>query len=214
MGYSIGEFWQERLSAVQPQSLKNGLTGWSTACKQLDSFVEPSVALRFEQPIYDQPIWLIAAPGAVGKSTLAKQICSVTNAVYVDLAAATTVAGNYLTGGLVNAGLLSAWEAETTTLLIDALDEARLRVTQASFEDFLSDVARISHGRSLPVILLGRTGIVEEARKYLADNCSISSPVFDIELFDLDQAKTFVWSALVRLGKFTLSPSDQSADLA
>ena len=212
MGYAIGDFWQERLGAAQPQSLKNGLTGWSTECTPLDSFVEPSIALRLEQSLLDQPIWLIAAPGAVGKSTLAKQICSVTNAVYVDLAAAATVAGNYLTGGLVNAGLLSSWEAETTTLLIDALDEARLRVTQASFEDFLCDVVQISLGRSLPVILLGRIGIVEEARKYLADNCGFSSPVFDIELFDLNQAKDFVWSALVRLGKLKLASSDQLID--
>lgn len=209
MRYSIRDFWQQRLSAVRPQPLDKSLTGWAADCEQLDSFVEPSIALRSEQPLLDQPIWLIAAPGAVGKSTLAKQICSVTSAVYVDLAAAATVAGNYLTGGLVNAGLLSAWQAGTTTLLIDALDEARLRVTQASFEDFLSDVAKISHGRSLPVILLGRVGIVEEARKYLEDCCGLSAPVFDIELFDLNLAQAFVFSALERLGKLKIASSDQ-----
>ncbi|MCI0151488.1 hypothetical protein KNO81_37160 [Paraburkholderia sediminicola] len=211
MEYSIGNFWQAHLSAVQPQQLAKTMTGWAAHHERLDSYVEAGLALRSDKSSLSQPVWLIAAPGAVGKSTLAREICSVTHAVYVDLAAAATVAGNYLTGGLVNAGLLSAWQAGTTTLLIDALDEARLRVTQASFEDFLSDVAQIARGRSLPVILLGRVGIVEEARKYLDDHCGLPSPVFDIELFDLDQAQAFVWSALGRLAKLNLASTGRMA---
>lgn len=211
MGYSIQEFWRPHLKGVQRQQLTKTRAGWTASCQPLDSYVEAGLALRAGNASLDQPVWLIAAPGAVGKSTLAKEICSATHAVYVDLAAAATVAGNYLTGGLVNAGLLSAWQAETTTLLIDALDEARLRVTQASFEDFLSDVAEIARGRSLPVILLGRAGIVEEARRYLDDQCKLPPPVFDIELFDLDQAEAFVWNALGRLAKLNLSSTLRSA---
>jgi len=75
----------------------------------------------------------------------------------LDLAAATTVAGNYLVGGLVKAGLWSAWQAGQSTLLVDALDEARLRVTQSSFEDFLADVANVAGMRSIPIVLLGRS---------------------------------------------------------
>ncbi len=205
MSFSIENFWKSRLGAVRPQSLTRGLPGWTAECGRLDSFVEASLALRSDAALLSQPVWLIAAPGAVGKSTLAKEICSVTSAIYLDLAAASTVAGNSLTGGLVNAGLLPAWQAGATTLLIDALDEARLRVTQAAFEDFLGDVALASSGRSLPVILLGRVGIVEEARKYLEDHCGLRVPVFDIELFDLGQAEDFVWSALERLGKLRLA---------
>lgn len=211
MKYSIGDFWQTYLSAVQPQQVTQSMTGWTAQCDQLDSYVEANLVLRSDKSTLSQPVWLIAAPGAVGKSTLAKEICSVTRAVYVDLAAAATVAGNYLTGGLVNAGLLAAWQAEATTLLIDALDEARLRVTQASFEDFLRDVAQIARGRSLPVILLGRIGIVEEAKKYLDEQCGLSSPIFDIELFDIDQAQAFVWSALGRLAKLNLASSSHLA---
>ena len=209
MGFSIGDFWQTNLSAIKPQQLAQPMNGWAADCGRLDSYVEAGLSLREDGSSLDQPVWLIAAPGAVGKSTLAKEICSVTHAVYVDLAAAATVAGNYLTGGLVNAGLLSAWQGGTTTLLIDALDEARLRVTQASFEDFLGDVAQIASGRPLPVILLGRVGIVEEARKYLDDQCGVRAPVFDINLFDLDQARDFVWSALGRLSKQQLPGTNQ-----
>lgn len=211
MGYSIKDFWRTHLNAIQPQQLTRAMAGWEANCEPLDSYVEAGLALRSDKSSLSQPVWLIAAPGAVGKSTLAREICSVTRAIYVDLAAATTVAGNYLTGGLVNAGLLSAWEAGTTTLLIDALDEARLRVTQASFEDFLSDVAQIAGGRPLPVILLGRAGIVEEARKYLDEHCGLPAPVFDIELFNLDQAERFVWSALDRLAKINVGATDRLA---
>lgn len=55
---------------------------------------------------------MIAAPGAVGKSTLAREICAATNAVYLDLSAAATVAGNYLVGGLVKAAFGMLGKAE------------------------------------------------------------------------------------------------------
>ena len=142
---------------------------------------------------------MIAAPGAVGKSTLAREICAATKAVYLDLAIAATVAGNYLVGGLVNAGLWTAWQAGTTTLLIDALDEARLRVTQTSFEDFLVDVANVAGTRGIPVVLLGRVGIVEEAWAILNEKSGLNPPIFDIELFHPDRAKKFVLAALNRL---------------
>lgn len=209
MGYSIEDFWRPRLGATQPQKLAKGMHGWSAEHQRLDSYVQAALSLRNDSPDLDQPIWLIAAPGAVGKSTLAKEICSVTSAIYVDLASAETVAGNYLTGGLVKAGLFDAWKNGQTTLLVDALDEARLRVTQASFEDFLNDAATIAQGRKLPLILLGRAGIVEEAYRHLSERCGLSIPVFDIELFDLDQAKAFVWSALGRLGNASPSSTDE-----
>lgn len=211
MEYSIKDFWRKRLAGIAPQQLSKDLSGWSQNSEQLDSYVEAGLILRPDESDLDQPVWLIAAPGAVGKSTLAKEICFATKAVYVDLAAATTVAGNYLTGGLVNAGLLSAWKAGVTTLLIDALDEARLRVTQASFEDFLDDVAQIAKGRPVPLILLGRIGIVDEARKYLSDRCGLRPPIFDVQLFELNQAEDFVWNALARLAKVNVTSAANSS---
>jgi hypothetical protein len=44
-------------------------------------------------------------------------------------------------------------------ILIDALDEARLRVTQEAFEAFLRDVDQLSR-RSMPTVLFGRTGAI------------------------------------------------------
>ncbi|MFJ4289383.1 hypothetical protein ACIP1U_06245 [Cupriavidus sp. NPDC089707] len=199
MEYSIDRFWKARLNVVQQQPAVTTLQGWSSRTHHSQSFVEANLSLRDGKDDLSQPVWFIAAAGAVGKSTLAQEICAATSAIYVDLSQAATVAGNYLTGGLVNAGIFDAWRTGTTTLLIDALDEARLRVTQASFEDFLTDIAGVARGRAVPIVLLGRVGIVEEARKFLSDRFDIKPPIFDIELFDLDKAKSFVWSALERL---------------
>lgn len=199
MEYAIENFWRRRLARVAPQAASKSLRGWSHSVGHAPSFVEASLSLRAAFSDLSQSVWMVAAPGAVGKSTLAREICAATNAVYLDLAAADTVAGNYVVGGLVNAGLWDAWQAETTTLLVDALDEARLRVTQSSFEDFLVDVANVAATRSIPIVLLGRVGIVEEAWTILNDRSSLSPPIFDIELFHADQAKSFVLSALNRL---------------
>lgn len=199
MNYSIQSFWRERLGQVEAQVPSHLLRGWSHHIKKAPSFVEANLSLRSDFADLSQGVWMIAAPGAVGKSTLAREICAATNAVYLDLAAADTVAGNYVVGGLANAGLWDAWQTGSTTLLIDALDEARLRVTQSSFEDFLADVAKVSANRSVPIILLGRVGIVEEAWAILNERSELSPPIFDIELFHADRAKAFVHSALHRL---------------
>ena len=87
-----------------------------------------------------------------------------------------------------------------TTLLIDALDEARLRVTQGSFEDFLGDVEALTRARAVPAILFGRVAIVEEAWLILSDR-GLHCPVFDIDLFDGVRARRFVMATLDRLSK-------------
>ena len=203
MDYSIEAFWRPRFASVRAQSQSVQLAGWSPTVAHTTSFVEASLSLRDDFNDLSQSVWMIAAPGAVGKSTLAREICAATKAVYLDLASAATVAGNYLVGGLVNAGLWNSWQADASTLLIDALDEARLRVTQSSFEDFLSDVANVAGKRGVPVVLLGRVGIVEEAWAILNDRSDLNAPIFDIELFHADRAKEFVGASLKRLSLAT-----------
>lgn len=201
MDYSIDQFWRPRFASISKQTPSANLPGWHGTPEQSPAFVEAALSLRPDFSDLTQNVWLIAAPGAVGKSTLAKEVCAATNAVYLDLAAAATVAGNYLVGGLVKAGLWAAWQAEQSTLLVDALDEARLRVTQNSFEDFLADVANVAGTRSVPIVLLGRVGIVEEAWTILNEKSGLNPPIFDIELFQPARAKTFVHAAIKRLAE-------------
>lgn len=209
MDYSIENFWRPRFASVVAQNPSVQLAGWSPSVSDSSSFVEASLSLRQDFNDLTQNVWMIAAPGAVGKSTLAREICAATKAVYLDLAAAATVAGNYLVGGLVKAGLWNAWQAGESTLLIDALDEARLRVTQSSFEDFMADVANVAGSRGVPVVLLGRVGIVEEAWAILNDRSNLNPPIFDIELFHADRAKAFVLASLKRLSVATEKDSSR-----
>jgi hypothetical protein len=200
MAYDIDGFWKQRFSGmVRPASLPN-TPGWSIEPAMISSFVEAELRLRDDYDDLAAPIWFVAAPGAVGKSTLAKAISARTNAVYLDLAKAETVAGNYLTGGLVKNQLLDEWRKSQTTILIDALDEARLRVTQNSFEDFLSDVETLARGRKLPVVFFGRVGIVDEAWLILSDN-GLFCPIFDIGFFDRDRSELFIMATLDRLAR-------------
>ena len=205
MTYSLANFWLPRLEKLKPQTTSILTQGWSIEPQGSRSFIEADLILRPDLGDVNTPIWFVAAPGAVGKSTLAKEISAKSGAIYLDLARADTVAGNYLTGGLVKNKLYSSWENQTTTVLIDALDEARLRVTQNSFEDFLRDVAEQSHTRSLPTVLFGRVGIVEEAW-YILSEQGTNCPVFDIDFFDQQQALDFVMATLDRFSENTRHP--------
>jgi hypothetical protein len=158
---TIENFWKLRLRVARVASASL-IQGWSLENSGLDTFKEAPLAQNTdfgtESDLDARSIIIVSAPGAVGKSTLARQIAFATGAVYVDLAKAEPVGANTLSGGLVKSGLYSNWEAQNTAILIDGLDEARLRVTQEAFEAFLSDIAGLSKNRTVPTVLFGRTG--------------------------------------------------------
>ena len=56
------------------------------------------------------PLILVSAPGAVGKTTLAREIAYRTGAIYLDLAQSEPVGGYTFTGDLVNSGLYEHWQ--------------------------------------------------------------------------------------------------------
>jgi hypothetical protein len=174
------------------------LPGWSAAANQNLAFVEARLQLRSGYDDLTAPIWFVAAPGAVGKSTLAKEISAQTGAVFLDLSKADSVAGNYLTGGLHKNGILKLWNTNETTVLIDALDESRLRVTQGSFEDFISDIVHLSSGRTIPIVIFGRVSIIEEAWLISAEH-GLKAAIFDIDFFDTQKSEQFVLATLHRL---------------
>lgn len=200
MDLTIETFWKPRFAGVRAAGPKAALPGWSVETESNPSFVEAQLKLRPGFTNLASPVWFVAAPGAVGKSTLAREISAQTGAAYLDLATSQTVAGNYLTGGLVKNGLLERWQRNEMAVLIDALDEARLRVTQSSFDDFLSDVRTLASGRKFPTVLFGRVGIVEEAW-FILGELGLECPIFDIEFFDSVRAKSFVLAAMNRLAQ-------------
>ena len=169
--------------------------------------VDDTVETFLEAPLYssdefvsnhsplDSPLILVSAPGAVGKTTLAKEIGRRTGALYIDLAQSEPVGGHTLSGGLVRAGVYERWKAETTTVLLDGLDEARLRVTQEAFEAFLGDVCELSTKRKLPTIIFGRSGSVQDAWYILAEN-EIEVPVLEIGYYGIEDAVEFTHTKL------------------
>lgn len=210
MSYTINQFWKERFSNITENHSFTARPGWRAAIEQMEAFEEAGLSLRPDLDNLEQPVWLIAAPGAVGKSTLAQQLCAATGAIYLDLAVADTVGGNYITGGLVHTNTLNAWQSGQTTLVIDALDEARLRVTQQAFEDFLQDIWRMAQNRSLPVVLLGRVGIMEEAWTIFAEKQNVELPIFNIEHFTTEQARSFVSKRLRSMANSSHSIAEYS----
>ena len=171
--YTIREFWTPRLERVTKEATTSFVQGWSFQDEGLNTFEEAPLTLSTEFGGDNDPtkssILLVSAPGAVGKSTLARQIAYETDSIYIDLADADPVGANTLTGGLARSQLYNSWQAQSVAVLIDGLDEARLKVTQEAFQAFLSDVAELSANRAVPTVLFGRTGAVQDAWLLLAD---------------------------------------------
>ena len=203
--YTIDQFWRSRLqdATTVPAPL---IEGWSFVTSGLKTFQEAPLTHRTdldeEADPSNAPILLVSAPGAVGKTTLARQIAYRTGALYVDLGAAGPVGANTLSGGLLQSQLVHDWSAGRIAILIDGLDEARLRVTQEAFDAFSHDVAQLAKGRQLPTVLFGRTGATEDAWLVLADD-SVESTVLEIGCYGPDQANAFVHDLVD-----TLRPND------
>jgi hypothetical protein len=200
--FSIEEYWRPTFRNVKRVASQAFPDGWSSPEEVSPWFVEPDLAIRADCGSATAPIVLIAAPGAVGKSTLAKSLCARSGLVFVDLAKSDTVGGNFLTGGLMRAGsqVLAACTERSLGLAIDALDEARFRVTPQSFTDFLKDVIAVMPHTSTPIVLFGRTGIADECWRWFKQT-GIEAAVFDIELFDESRAVRFVENDLRRRAK-------------
>lgn len=196
-GYTLDGFWKPRLEGLKRDE-PNLTKGWTLLDRTLPTFTEAPLHLNEALSLSEAgtaSILLISAPGAVGKTTLAKEIAAETGAVYIDLAQADPVGGNTISGGLAKSGLYDAWRADTTTLLIDGLDEARIRVTQEAFEAFLQDIAQLARGRRLPVILFGRTGAIQDSWIPLAEQ-DAPCAVLEIGFYDTNASIAFATAYL------------------
>lgn len=199
MNYTIESFWKSLLSA-QKSGTNNAVKGWKHIEDSLPTFVEAPISLVegfVDDNPYNSDVILVSAPGAVGKSTLAREIAYNTGAMLVDLAEAEPIGANTLVGGLADTDLLDAFNNGEASLIVDGLDEARLHVPQNNFSAFLKDVVKrtlppktSSSVKRKPIVLLGRTAVIEEAWLWLTD-MGIEAPILQIEYFDGNQALEF-----------------------
>ena len=197
--YTISDFWNRRLEAATLIEATTLIRGWSFQDHGLDTFKEAPLTLSVEVGLQDNPtqssLLLVSAPGAVGKTTLAKQIAYSTQSVYIDLSEAAPVGANTLIGGIANSGLYEDWLNGSVAVLIDGLDEARLKVTQEAFDAFLADVAAQSANRQMPTVLFGRTGAIIHAWTVLTEAVE-NVPILEIGYYGVEEAIEFAESAL------------------
>ena len=193
--YTIEDFWRGRLGEGGRDHDGSLVAGWSFQQTALKTFQEAPLTLSEEFGDLADPqtssILLVSAPGAVGKSTLARQLAYRSGSLYIDLAAANPVGANTLSGGLARSNLYTAWQSGGATALIDGLDEARLKVTQEAFEAFLADVAELAAGRSAPTVLFGRTGAVQDTWLTLSDDARVTVAVLEIGYYDQESSVAF-----------------------
>ena len=199
--YSLENYWVPRLGQHPIPESDGMVQGWSFLGEGLDTFMEAPLILskdEFDDDVdpWQSPIILVSAPGAVGKTTLARQIAHRTGAVYVNLATAEVVGANTLSGGLARSGLYPSWVNGELAVVIDALDEAVLNASMDGFKAFLSDIAAMATGRNTPTVLFGRTGIVEDAWLFLDDMCNDDVAVLEIGFYDSDASISFAEARL------------------
>lgn len=191
--YTIDGFWKKILSGERSHKI-SGMRGWYSDLEDEAGFVEAPLFASYEfgDEVVDlrNKVILVSAPGAVGKTTLAREISRRTGAIYIDLAEADPVGGNSITGGLYKSGVLLDWQSGKTSLLIDGLDEARLKVTQEGFEAFLEDIASLAPSSAQPIVLFGRTGAIQDAWLTLTEKIKVT--VLEIGYYNSDLALKFI----------------------
>ena len=170
----------------------------------IPEFIPPSVALAEGCPEKSQ-VLIIAAPGAVGKSTLARALSSRRGSLIWDLAEADEVGYGSLDAILENtmqSGLKAdflEWMSEGMQfVIIDALDEGRIKVNENSFLQLLQNISRLArNSKGICFVLLGRTQIAESVWLSLTDN-DIEASILTIEPFDRAQANDYIAKHLDR----------------
>jgi hypothetical protein len=188
--------WQEILAGSDlPGAPRSPITGWDADPTYDQPIVEPRMHYAPSMPsVAGCKIVFVAAPGAVGKSALARYLADRYRHVLVDLSLTGPVGEHFVAGGLFRAfgsAVVEKVEAGQVGLIFDALDEARLRVTPESFDAFLNDIAALAKmATTKPVLLFGRTSTVEAAWLALSD-LGVPSTIAEIGFFNRREA--FRW---------------------
>lgn len=186
--------WSELLTGSEaPTTNRALLSGWEANPTIEHPIVEPRIHYAPAMAAAAaSKIILVAAPGAVGKSALARHLAHRYRHVLVDLATTGPVGENFVAGGLFRAfgsSTVERVEAGAIGLIFDALDEARLRVTPESFDAFLGDLAELAKmGTTRTILIFGRTGTIEAAWLALSE-LGASATIAEISFFNRNEAE-------------------------
>lgn len=141
---------------------------------------------------------LFSAPGATGKSSLAKHISCKYNALYWNLAKI-KLGTNSFAGSILNAvgapnysSFISDLNSAKIILAIDAFDEAEIISGRKMLSSFLSDInVSLGTNQKPTVLLFARTETAQFIASYCAEN-SIPISHYEIGFFHDTAAKDFI----------------------
>ncbi|MFG3487547.1 hypothetical protein [Streptomyces sp. NPDC047972] len=156
-----------------------------------ETFIPPNLDILDSSPA--PLITLISARGATGKSRLAEQVSAVKQVPLWLLDQDMAVSGDALRARLCDYttatdGLHRLTESPTSFILIDALDEARMRVSGASWYEYIQTLFAASEKRH-SLVLFGRERVLEDVWANFPGN---SANWFEISHFDADQRATYI----------------------
>lgn len=143
----------------------------------------------------ESSIILFSAPGAVGKSALAKYIAYLTGGIYWDLSKIKLADNSFIGTMFVANGssnidsFLKGVSQGTNALIIDAFDEAEMISGKSSLENLVKDI--IEHANPMKsVFLFSRTETADFLSSCLL-NLGVGFSHYEINYFDRNQAIKF-----------------------
>lgn len=157
---------------------------------------------------------LFSAPGATGKSTLAKYIAAKYNALYWDLPKTDKIGTGTFDGSILRAvsapkysGFIANLNTSKALLVVDAFDEAEIISGRKMLSTFIADISTHLTEYSTPsVFLFARTETAQYITSFCAEN-SIPIKHYEIGFFQETAAKSFIAQSIVEKGN-TPTPAD------
>lgn len=155
---------------------------------------------------------LFSAPGATGKSALAKYIAYKYNGIYWDVSKI-NLGTNSFAGTIIKAvgarnysQFISDLNESKTILILDAMDEAEMISGKKMISSFISDISCNVDACTKPsVFILARTETAQFIASFCVEN-KISLEHYEISFFDESCAKEFIKKKLANDGETLTQP--------
>ena len=175
----------------------DGLDGMESAPEGKASFVAPDINFVRDLEPGRTSVIIVRAPGALGKSTIARQVASVTGGLLWDLSSLAVAANSFWGTLLRNVGpeavgsVLQAIDKGRLAVLIDAFDETQVR--SSGFDAFLSEIANLAEPEhaSPPFTLFARNETAAWMELFF-DEAGISVAIAEPDFFNQSQSYEFL----------------------
>jgi len=176
----------------------------STSCDSIQLITEdPHYIKTMIKPIESNDrcqFVLFSAPGAVGKTALAKFVAYKTKGLYWDLSKLVIGDNTFIGTIYESVGLekidqyIKGLSTKKTALIIDAFDEAEMISGQNALENLLSEINKKANPAGT-VFLFSRTETADNISEYLRQNEILFSH-YELQYFNNDQAREFIHNFL------------------